>query len=785
WINQNWLTHLIFYKLTTALGSEQEPYFNALVFWKFGIYVLAVICLYFTCRTLGVNPGLATVACCSAMFIGRTFFDIRPAGFSNLLAAAYLLVLASTTYKNALYIWLLVPLIVFWANVHGGYIYAFIMLVPFVGWHLLMRLPKRWTVAVYSILTWCALCALAHRFPDHDWLQAVPLYWDWVLYLGLVSIAASIAMTLRKGVSDGVLTALHGIISGILFVALLARYVPAIPSELSERGQQMLRTYIDGARLAHLGISCFAAILAVAVFSLRDRIVHVLDKRAVVHTVAAGAAAFVAMVIFNPFHLTNLTHTFVISVSEHAERWRDVHEWHRAFDWTNTVGTAKPFLVMYILAWLCLVIWVFTLIRTARIVDSAGRKEARNVSGFVWPKLDLALLLIAALTVFMAIKSRRFIPIAASVACPVIAVLLQESVRNLGARLNYRRGGLLQAPPMPAAFRIACIIGGTVAILACGTFWGLKFKRVYLDYWPAEAKRNSVFMRMTASDAKPFDACRFIRENKLTGNMFNYWTEGGFIAWGQKTDPNTGRTPLRLFMDGRAQAAYDRAVFDRWTEIMFGGPVRRKAVLAGRELTAQEYTEVERWVTGALREHDVWVVLMPGTEFDAPLARALEGSPDWRVAFLDGRQKMFVNLKTERGKKFYDDMFAGKVTYPDEYRADLAMGYNLLLFRSKARRRAGLDLIIRGFRRDPSPVLMYTLLLASRYSPEHRPRIDEVCMEYAAEFEEKKAEYDGQDGYTLRLEAARLAAIRLQEVAEAQRDTSLAEVLADREGRYL
>ena len=111
---------------------------------------------------------------------------------------------------------------------------------------------------------------------------------------------------------------------------------------------------------------------------------------------------------------------------------------------------------------------------------------------------------------------------------------------------------------------------------------GPGFKHVYLDPWPLDAKYKSVFMRMTASDAKPFEACEFIRQNKLSGKMFNYWTEGGFIAWGQEPDPNTGRIPLQLFMDGRAQAAYDVPTFDLWSDIMSGGPVPSKAARAGR-----------------------------------------------------------------------------------------------------------------------------------------------------------------------------------------------------------
>src|SRR3990172_9318130 len=53
WINQNWLTHVIFYWLTTTLGSEQDPYFDALVIWKVAVYLGSVICIYTLARILG------------------------------------------------------------------------------------------------------------------------------------------------------------------------------------------------------------------------------------------------------------------------------------------------------------------------------------------------------------------------------------------------------------------------------------------------------------------------------------------------------------------------------------------------------------------------------------------------------------------------------------------------------------------------------------------------------------------------------------------------------------
>ena len=84
WINQNWLTHVIFYRMATWFGSPDEPNYNALVYWKFAIYIAAVAAIYAFGRTLGVSVPGAAAAAALAMYVGRTFLDLRPAGFSNL-----------------------------------------------------------------------------------------------------------------------------------------------------------------------------------------------------------------------------------------------------------------------------------------------------------------------------------------------------------------------------------------------------------------------------------------------------------------------------------------------------------------------------------------------------------------------------------------------------------------------------------------------------------------------------------------------------------------------------
>ncbi len=321
WINQNWLTHVIFYWLTheSPFADAQTYSFNTLVYWKFAIYIITVICVYYTGRLLGANPALSAVFACFAMFVGRSFFDVRPAGFSNLLVTVFLLILILATYRNILYIWLIVPLTVFWCNVHGGYIYAFIMLVPFVALNFITIFSKN------------------------------------------------------------------------LFVSI--------------------------------------------------------GKKGLYHTIAAGFVTLIAVILFNPFHLTSLTHTFVISASEHAKMWRTVNEWHPAFEWKNPVGDEIPFLIMYIIAWVLLVAWSIVLVLTSRFINRLPKRRDSS-DEYCRPKVDLALMVIAALTIYMAIRSRRFIPIGAIAACPLLALFIDQTARAISAMRSFRNKGKLAVPPM-------------------------------------------------------------------------------------------------------------------------------------------------------------------------------------------------------------------------------------------------------------------------------------------------------------------------------------------------
>ncbi|MHC4585053.1 MAG: hypothetical protein ACYS3N_11010, partial [Planctomycetota bacterium] len=687
WINQNWLTHVIFYSLIPESSYADGVSFpsNALVYWKFAIYILTVVCVYYTGRLLGVHPWLCAVFSCFAMFAGRSFLDIRPAGFSNMLVAVFLLILALTTYRNVLYIWLIVPVTVFWCNVHGGYIYVFIMLVPFIGLHLLTNLNKKWTAILYNVTAWPFL------------------------------------------------------------IFVLSRAGLTLPSFL---------------------FSILLIVLDIVLVFYKKNLVSI-GWKGVYHTVVAAFVAFVATVVFNPFHLTNLTHTFAISVSEHAARWRNIHEWHPAFDWTNPVGTAKPFLVMYIIGWTALVFWAVVRIKTSNMVDRQTMRKMKISKGYQWPKIDMSLMLIAALTIYMAVRSRRFIPVAAIAACPVIAMFIDQIVRAISAFRNFRNNKRLAVGVMGYNQQLYFIVAGTMLVMYFGVWWGLKFKRIYLDAWPRDPKLTSMFMRMTDSGQKPFYATKFIKDNKLKGNMFNYWTEGGFIGFGQEPDPNTGKTPLQLFMDGRAQAAYNREAFDIWTEIMAGGQDTTGRMIAraasyGQGLTQDDYVKIGQWMDKQLKGYDVWVVLMPQSTFSTPprpphpeyyqrtsyhAMQGIERNLSWRVVFFNNKQKLYVDITTPQGRALFDGIFDGSNIYPDDFHRNLIRAHSWLYYLGKDEKKNGFDFAVKAFELIQSPAPMLEIILVASRFAELRPDVQKFCEDYIDKFTENEAKWANEDGY--------------------------------------
>ncbi len=595
WVNQNWLTHVFFYWLThISPVADAETFdkpiegqnisYNSLVYWKYALYIITIIAVYYTGRLLGANPALSAIFACFALFIGRTFLDIRPAGFSNMLTAVLLFIFVLAVYKNYLYIWLIVPLTVLWCNLHGGYVYVFIALVPFIGLYLLTLLPKKISLCFYYILGWLFLYALSVKFFSHEYLKSIRPFSDGLFYFILIVVAVSIVITVWKNTKAVIFYGYHIITTFVIFIAVSSRFFPE-GIAVYTRQDSLFKSYVSDSRQTFFVAFIGFVVVAVLLSAFKHRL-KAIGLKGWWHTVAAAFVAFIAMIIFNPFHLTNLTHTFVVSVGDNAKLWKTVNEWHPAFEWSNPVGNEIPFLIMYIIAWVLLAFWVICLLLKPRVVVKKGKiqTELPDNEQYAWPMIDLPLLVIAAITVYMAIGSRRFIPIAGIVACPVMAMFTDSCIRMIAALINLKKTGKAILGRFPVEIQRYFAAAVLAVVIFLTVWWGYWYKLVYLDPWPDSDYLTSVFMRMTASYAKPFKAGQFVRDNKLSGTVYNYWTEGGFIAYSQIPDPNTGKTPLQLFMDGRAQAAYEPETYEIWSSTMFGGPAVQEAQYRGKHV---------------------------------------------------------------------------------------------------------------------------------------------------------------------------------------------------------
>jgi len=785
WINQNWLTHVIFYKLASTLGSEGQYNYNALVYWKFAVTLVAVFCTYYIGRLLGVSPPLAAAAACFAILIGRSFIDIRPAVFSNAMVPLYLLIFLLTTYRDHRYIWLIVPLIVFWCNIHGGYIYAFIVFAPFLGLHILINLPRRWTIAVYACLAWLALYAMTYKFMHHDnyvnlqraldpRFVSVPFYADAMFYFVILLVAAGLIMARLKSVGSTAFYVGHILATFVVFLALLTRHIITIPLNFVPATRQILKVFVGSSQTSFALVFLVIVTLGIVLTMPKRRFIS-LKPKALLHMIAAGFCAFIAMIIFNPFHLTNLTHTFVVSISKHAASWRRVNEWH-SVDWfkdiKNPVGEDTTFGVMFVIMLAALTVWLVFLFLKPKIKSIRRSRQSAVLpeGSFQWPRIDLPYIAICAFTVYLAVSSRRFIPLAGLAACPVIAMFIQQAIQMDVARIQFFKTERLDLPPMSLTVRRFIVIFMAAGTIFLAVFWGAKYKRVYLDPWPNDDIRDSVFMRMSASNVKPFEVMQFVRENDLSGTVFNHWTEGGAIAFGEKPDPETGQIPLKLFMDGRAQAAYDHKIFRLWQNIKGGGPPAAQAHhLRGKyangkykPLLYEDFVKIGEWIDEQMKAHGVWVILMPVTEINSDFTMGIMRLPKWRTAFMDNYQFLMFDSETPQGKLLLDNILNNKAKYPNEFSRNLTLAKNLLILQDPNRQKQGLAHLIKAFEIENSQGPMQLLVHeAARRHPHLRAPANAYMKKFLDDFMENKDTYAKQGGYIKKLVAAMIAANHL------------------------
>lgn len=121
WYNHEWLSQLAFYSAYSLGGGTEESGIRMLIAFKSLIVGFTFCGVAWLCRIRGAGWALSFLLALIAADVSRRTIYARPPIFSYAFMTGFLLLFAQ--WKNGKlpvkYLWLMVPLTIFWANFHG------------------------------------------------------------------------------------------------------------------------------------------------------------------------------------------------------------------------------------------------------------------------------------------------------------------------------------------------------------------------------------------------------------------------------------------------------------------------------------------------------------------------------------------------------------------------------------------------------------------------------------------------------------------------------------------
>jgi hypothetical protein len=220
----------------------------------------------------------------------------------------------------------------------------------------------------------------------------------------------------------------------------------------------------------------------------------------------------VAACVLNPSGWKTFLYPLVYAFDS-SSPYRGLGEWHSPF---RDGGIRSP--LFFVFLWAPLLALLYALPRV------------RKLTGVPWEGLALT-----ALTLAMAITSRRFIPLFAISLALLLAPLLAAFFQQV--HKPFLRYG--------------------VAVVA------LAFALLRLAPYPLQAA--PAFHYLTAEYGYPQDMLSFLEANGLSGNVYAYYNWGGYLHW--RSDG-----ALKVFIDGRADTVYDADTYYHYIAVLRGSP---------------------------------------------------------------------------------------------------------------------------------------------------------------------------------------------------------------------
>jgi hypothetical protein len=273
-----------------------------------------------------------------------------------------------------------------------------------------------------------------------------------------------------------------------------------------------------------------------------------------------------AATIVSPYGITNLTHPYAITMGPDAAHWRQVKEWMPPYG-PSAKGEAGV-LAFWILCGASALIVVFAAAR--------GRRKSVPSDRVAHSKDSQSLISIGAIALagfFLSVTSRRFVPLFSLAVIPFLAGILARTTPGLLSSMSVRRKGAT----VPAARGkrkhkqdARAEDGGRIArrgprglvwpASAAATAIVVGFSAVPILFfgnglWPTSLGPGG---RLVRADEQPSEAARFLVTSGARGRVLTTWVWGGYLLYCEPFDD--GQPRYRIYMDGRAQAAYPAAV---------------------------------------------------------------------------------------------------------------------------------------------------------------------------------------------------------------------------------
>jgi len=164
WVAHGWLSGTFFYAVYAVLGLYPLVFIFA---------ILAVLSFWIVLKDIHVHPFILATTLLLGMWTVLPNIGVRPRVFTLLLASIFLLVLQNYARTGSgRRIWWLIPLTALWANLHGGFVIGWMLILLtsigivldawLAGEKLRMFWPRLRTLGI--VLLGCFLAALVNPY---------------------------------------------------------------------------------------------------------------------------------------------------------------------------------------------------------------------------------------------------------------------------------------------------------------------------------------------------------------------------------------------------------------------------------------------------------------------------------------------------------------------------------------------------------------------------------------------------------------------------------------------